>query len=103
MSDSSPPTMIASVPSRAFATAPETGASTMAMPLAASMRASLRVVAGSEELMSTTTAPRFRPGRAAVTASATALPSGTMVISTSAPAAASRADARLPGFALSQV
>ena len=46
--------------------------------------------------MSITTAPGLSPGMASSTASRTASASGSMVISTSAPAAASRPEAQLP-------
>ena len=46
--------------------------------------------------MSITTAPGSSAGSASSTASRTASPSGSMVISTSAPLAASRAEAQLP-------
>jgi hypothetical protein len=92
----SPPTMIASVPSFALKRAPDTGASTIAMPFFFRARPRARVPAGSAELMSITTAPRLRPGRASRTASRTSLPSGTMVISASEPSAASRAERQFP-------
>ena len=88
--------MIASVPSFALKRAPDTGASTMAIWLALRTFPKAKVPAGSAELMSITTAPRLRPGRASSTASRTSLPSGTMVISASAPSAASRAERQFP-------
>ena len=92
----SPPTMRARVASAALAFAPETGASTKEMPLAARAGSSARVAAGSEELMSITTEPALSAGRASSTASRTTSPSGSMVTRTSAPSAASRAEAQLP-------
>jgi len=91
-----PPTMMVSVPSIAFGTAPDTGASISSTPRAASAVPSARVAAGSDELMSTTTAPLLRAGSALSTASRTALPSGSMVIMSSAPAAASCTEEELP-------
>ena len=91
-----PPTMIASVASAAFAFAPETGASTKEMLLEVNAGSRARVAAGSEELMSMTTAPGLSAGRASSTASRTMSPSGSMVTRTSAPSAASRAEAQLP-------
>ena len=88
--------MIARVPSRALATAPETGASTRWIPLRESARPSALVAAGSEELMSMTTEPGLSAGMASSTASRTASPSGSMVTSTSAPSAAARPEAQLP-------
>jgi len=90
----SPPAMIASVASRAPATEPETGASTRETPFFFNCFSSCRVAVGSEELMSTTTVPG--EGDAASTAFRTALPSGSMVISTCAPAAACFADLQFP-------
>jgi len=92
----SPPTMSASVPSFALALAPETGASSMAIRRFASSLPRAQVVAGSDELMSITIAPRARPGRAPRTARRTALPSGSMVMRILEPAAASRGERRLP-------
>src|SRR5258708_400424 len=91
-----PPTMIDSVPSLAFATAPETGASTIRTPRASSAAPRARVPAGSNELMSTTIAPGGSDGSASSTASRTAAPSGSMVISTSACFAASASERQLP-------
>lgn len=92
----SPPTMIASVASAAFAFAPETGASSRSIRFSLSALPKARVAAGSEELMSITTEPGASAGMASSTASRTASPSGSMVMSTSAPSAASRAEAQLP-------
>src|SRR5689334_6890194 len=88
--------MMASVPSRALPTAPETGASTIGIFFAARATPSARVPVGSEELMSITTAPAFSAGSASSTTSRTTSPSGSMVTSASAPLAASRTDLRLP-------
>jgi len=88
--------MMASVPSLALAMAPETGASTMATFFAASAAPSARVPAGSDELMSTTTAPALSTGSASSTASRTIAPSGSMVTMASAPLAASRIESQLP-------
>ena len=85
-----------SVASIALAWAPETGASTISMPFLESASPSARVAAGSHELMSTTTAPALSPGSASSTASRTASSSGSMVISMSAPSAASRAEPQVP-------
>jgi len=95
-SAASPPTISASVPSAAFALAPDTGLSSMWMPFFFSSAPSSRVTAGSDELMSMTRVPGAMPGRAAMIALRTALPSGTMVMSTSAPRAASSAERQLP-------
>ena len=92
----SPPAMIASVASRALAWAPETGASTREILLADKAGSSARVAAGSDELISITTAPGLSDGIASSTASRTASPSGSMVISTSAPSAASPAEPQFP-------
>src|SRR5688572_1364839 len=88
--------MMARVASRAPTTAPDTGASTKWILFDSSTTPSARVPIGSEELMSTTTLPVARWGIAASTASRTASPSGSMVISASAPRAASRIDLQLP-------
>jgi len=88
--------MMASVPSRALPTAPDTGASIIATDFAASASPSARVPAGSEELMSTTTAPGLSAGSASSTASRTIAPFGSMVMSTCAPLAASRIERQLP-------
>ena len=95
--------MMASVASFAFAIAPDTGASTMAMPCVASARPSARVPAGSEELMSTTSAPSRSAGMASSTTSRTTRPSGSMVTRMSEPCAAARTDERLPWPARSNV
>ena len=95
-SDFSPPIMMASVPSFALTTAPETGASIRRTPLAARALASARVPTGSDELMSMTSAPLASAGSTSSTASRTTSPSGSMVMSASAPSAASRADLQLP-------
>src|SRR5512146_2435396 len=90
----SPPAMIASLASTARFTPPETGASTSPRPRGASSAPSCCVSTGDEELMSTTTAPRASadatpPSR---TVLRTIFPSGSMVMTISAPAAASAAD-----------
>jgi len=94
--DASPPTMMASVASFAPTTEPDTGASSSSTCFLRSSFSSSRVEPGSAELMSITTAPACRPGRAASTALRTAAPSGSMVIRMCAPSAASLADLRLP-------
>ena len=86
--------MIASVASTAFFTPPDTGASTRSMPRAARFSPSALVPTGSEELMSSTSMPFG--SSAPSTHSRTALPSGSMVRNTSAPRAASAAEAQLP-------
>jgi len=88
--------MMASVASFAPPLAPDTGASSSSTCFLRSSFSSSRVPTGSEELMSMTTAPGSRPGRAAATALRTAAPSGSMVIRTRAPFAASLADLQLP-------
>ncbi len=88
--------MMASVASRALPIAPDTGASTSSMRFSRRALPSARVATGSEELMSITTEPGLSAGIASITASRTASPSGSMVTSTSAPSAASRAEAQLP-------
>jgi len=93
---SAPPTMIASVASFALAMAPDTGASIIAMPCAASARPSAREPAGSAELMSRTSAPSLRAGSASSTTPRTTFPSGNIVMRTSASFAASRTERRLP-------
>jgi len=98
-----PPTMMASVASLAFAIAPETGASTMAMPCAVSARPSAREPAGSAELMSMTSARSRRCGMASSTTSRTTSPSGSMVMTTSASLTASRTDEAVPWPARSNV
>ena len=89
--------MMLSEPSMARFTPPDTGASSSATPAAARSRASFWVSTGLDELMSTTSAPAARPSRAAsrpsISACRTILPSGSMVISASAPSAAALGDA----------
>ena len=60
-SRASPPTMIASVPSSARGTPPETGASMKRTPFAASACATRRETAGSTVDMSTQSRPAVRP------------------------------------------
>src|SRR5229473_1740279 len=100
MSAAVPPAMIASVPSTARLTPPETGASTRATPRAASSAPSSRVPTGADELMSMTSEPAARPARTpsllpAVPHSTfrTVLPSGSMVTTSALarPSAASEA------------
>ena len=86
-SSSLPPIMIASSPLRARATPPETGASIIATPAAASRSARLRVTAGTPEVMSMTTQPRLRALSACSTTSLTSVLVGKLVTSTSAPVA----------------
>src|SRR3954465_13091559 len=88
--------MMASVAARAPTTAPDTGASSMSTPCASSAVPSARVPAGSHELMSTTIAPLRSAGSASSTTSRTASPSGSIVISTSLPFAASLIERQLP-------
>jgi len=76
--------------------APDTGASTSEICFADIATASARVPAGSAELMSMTRAPGSRAGSASSTTSRTASPSGSIVISTSAPSAAWRTEACVP-------
>ena len=82
--------MIASVPSFAFAFAPDTGASISETPRLRRSAPSARVSAGSEELMSMTRLPRRKTGRAARTTLPTTFPSGSIVIRMSVPSAAER-------------
>ena len=56
-----PPTMIASVPSMALGSPPETGASSISIPFLASSAATSRLARGAMELMSTSTLPGFTP------------------------------------------
>ena len=88
--------MMASVPSFAFGSAPDTGASTSPICLAPSATARACVPAGSEELMSMTSAPGFSAGSASITTSRTTAPSGSMVSRISAPFAAARTDECVP-------
>ena len=83
-----PPAMMVSSPVRARGTPPDTGASTMAMPCAASIAPSCAVPCGSQEPMSMTTLPRGR--RAArppspVSTCCTTFPSGSIRITASSP------------------
>ena len=100
-SDASPPTMMSSVASRAKMTPPITGASTTSMPRGLNASASERVAVGSQVLMSITTAPLARPAAmqfsvpSPSTTCRTTLSSGSIVITASAPCAASTSDAAL--------
>ena len=94
ISAASPPTMIASEPSTARFTPPDTGASIRAMPFAASSSARRRVSIGADELMSMTSAPGCSASAAPLlpsSASRTIAPLGSMVMTTDVPAAASLA------------
>ena len=74
--------------------APDTGASTIDAPRAATAAAVSRVSHGSDDEVSTSNAPARRPAAmpsAASTVSRTTRPLGSMVNTTSAPCAASRA------------
>ena len=83
----SPPAMIDSCAVFARATPPETGASISVNPCAPSVCPSLRVPTGSEELMSITIAPLASAAAApsSTRTRRTTWPSGSIVISTSAP------------------
>src|SRR5690606_5074818 len=89
----SPPTITDSVPFSAPSLPPETGASSMATPRAASSPARRRVAAGATVLMSTSTLPGSRPWTAPSSPTTTASRSGvsdTIVKTTSRPTAHSR-------------
>ena len=84
--------MIASVPSTARLTPPDTGASIRQMPFAASSSARRRVSIGADELMSMTSAPGCSASAAPSlpsSASRTIAPFGSMVMTTDVPSAAS--------------
>src|SRR5271165_3949589 len=89
-SSSCPPTMSDSVPASARVIPPDTGASITPMPAGARSSASAFVAIGSDELMSSTTAPGVSaaaiPPAQPRMASRTALSSGSMVTMTSASA-----------------
>ena len=53
--------MMASVPSMALGSPPETGASSISIPFPASAAATSRLTRGAMELMSTSTLPGFAP------------------------------------------
>jgi hypothetical protein len=77
--------MIASVPSIALRTPPETGASSSGMPIFARSANSSRVPTGEDELMSTTIESRASFGArpfAPSSTSRTILPSGSIVMTT---------------------
>ena len=78
-------------------TPPDTGASSRATPSAARSRASFWVSTGLDELMSMAIAPAAMPSRAgsrpSISACRTILPSGSMVITASAPCAAALGEA----------
>jgi len=85
----SPPAMIASVPSTARFTPPETGASMNAKPAAIRFSPSSLVPTGADELMSISTVPGARCGLKPSTAARTILPSGSSVMTAAAFATAS--------------
>ena len=92
---SSPPTMMESVPASAPAAPPETGASNMWMPSAASSSAMATVNHGSDELMSIRTLPGSKPSArpsAPNVASRTSALAGSMVMTASHTAATAMAE-----------
>src|SRR5688572_20119041 len=98
----SPPTMKVSVPAMAPPVPPETGASIMAMPLAAAASATLREVAAAMVLLSMTSVPAAmlssRPGLPAPPRNrpSTCALAGSMLITTSASATESAAEEAMP-------
>ena len=90
MSASAPPTMIVSVPVRAFGEEPVTGASTNAWPASRSRSSSSRAVPGAIVDMSTKSVFSRAPGSAWSIMSSTWAPSTTIVITTSEASATAR-------------
>ena len=91
--------MIVRLPRSAPETPPETGASTRATPCSPAARASERVAAGCDELMSTTTAPGRIAGSMSASTLVTTAESGSMRTTAAAPSAATAglAAATAPG------